>query len=162
MKLNNILTVCCQISNLIFFISCQIFVTNAIQVMYIICGAATVAFENMANLALAVNLITYFNGVMHFNLADGANDLTNLLGTSYILTIIVAFLADTYLGRFKAVLVSTFLEFLVCFTYYWYFSWYFFSSCSCLSYWSLNLTRPNKRSSPLGFMICLMLCCLVI
>uniref|UniRef100_A0A251IV64 Major facilitator superfamily (MFS) profile domain-containing protein n=1 Tax=Manihot esculenta TaxID=3983 RepID=A0A251IV64_MANES len=66
----------------------------------------TFCFEQMATVALAVNLITYFNGVMHFELADAANQLTNLMGASYILSILVAFLADTYIGRWKAVIVS--------------------------------------------------------
>ncbi|KAG8365577.1 hypothetical protein BUALT_Bualt18G0119900 [Buddleja alternifolia] len=72
----------------------------------------TFAFENMATMALAVNLVTYFTMVMHFDLADAANELTNYMGVSYILTILVAFLADTYAGRFKAVLVATSIEFL--------------------------------------------------
>ncbi|KAF5197617.1 NRT1/ PTR FAMILY 4.4 [Thalictrum thalictroides] len=73
---------------------------------------APFAFENMATFALSVNLITYFNGVMHYSIADAANVLTNYSGTSYILTIAIAFLADTYIGRFKATTVSAFLEFL--------------------------------------------------
>lgn len=67
----------------------------------------------MATVALAVNLITYFNGVMHFELADAANQLTNLMGASYILSILVAFLADTYIGRWKAVIVSGCFELIV-------------------------------------------------
>ncbi|CAK9182590.1 unnamed protein product [Ilex paraguariensis] len=70
------------------------------------------AFENMATIALAVNLVTYFSVVMHFELSEAANTVTNYVGTSYILSIIVAFLADTYIGRFKAVLISACLEFL--------------------------------------------------
>lgn len=67
----------------------------------------------MATLGLAVNLVTYFMGVMHFSVADAANNLTNFMGTSYLITILVAFLADTYVGRFKAVLFATSVEFLV-------------------------------------------------
>ncbi|KAJ7947207.1 protein NRT1/ PTR FAMILY 4.5-like [Quillaja saponaria] len=73
---------------------------------------ATVAFENMATLSLAVNLVTYFNGVMHYELADAANHLTNFMGVSYILSILVAVLADTYIGRFKAVIISGCFEFV--------------------------------------------------
>ncbi|KAL0352926.1 UNVERIFIED_CONTAM: MACPF domain-containing protein CAD1 [Sesamum angustifolium] len=73
-----------------------------------ILGAFT--FENMATMALAVNLVTYFTEVMHFNIADAANQLTNYMGTSYILTILMAFLADTYIGRFKTVLVAACIE----------------------------------------------------
>ncbi|RVW21327.1 MACPF domain-containing protein CAD1 [Vitis vinifera] len=71
---------------------------------------ASFALENMATVALAVNLVTYFNGVMHFSIADAANELTNYMGTAYILSIVVAFLADAYIGRFYAVLVSAFIE----------------------------------------------------
>lgn len=75
--------------------------------------AATFAFENMATLALAVNLVTYFNGVMHMTIAEAATELTNFMGVCYILSIVVAFLADTYVGRFKTVIFSATLEFLV-------------------------------------------------
>lgn len=75
--------------------------------------AASFGFENMATLALAVNLVTYFNGTMHFDVADAANELTNFMGTSYIITILVAVLADSCLGRLKAVVVSGCLEFAV-------------------------------------------------
>jgi peptide/histidine transporter 3/4 len=71
---------------------------------------ATFALENTAIFALGVNLITYFNGVMHFDLSDAANELTNFLGTSYIITIIVASIADAYIGRFKAVLIAACIE----------------------------------------------------
>ncbi|XP_034698009.1 protein NRT1/ PTR FAMILY 4.5-like isoform X2 [Vitis riparia] len=71
---------------------------------------ASFALENMATVALAVNLVTYFNGVMHYSIADAANELTNYMGTAYILSIVVAFLADAYIGRFYAVLVSAFIE----------------------------------------------------
>ncbi|KAE8647727.1 hypothetical protein Csa_004103 [Cucumis sativus] len=73
---------------------------------------ATFGFESMAIFALAVNLITYFNSVMHFELADAANQLTNYMGTGYILSILMAILADTYFGRVKTVIISGCLEFL--------------------------------------------------
>lgn len=68
----------------------------------------------MASLVLGVTLVTYFNGVMHYDIADAATQVTNYSGTSYILTVLVAILADTYIGRFKAVLISCWIEFLVC------------------------------------------------
>nr|XP_027108816.1 protein NRT1/ PTR FAMILY 4.5-like [Coffea arabica] len=71
----------------------------------------TFMFANMADLSMAVNGTTYFNGVMNLNIADAANQITNYSGTSYILTILVAALADTYLGRFKAILITACIEF---------------------------------------------------
>lgn len=73
---------------------------------------ATFGFEQMATIALAVNLVTYFNGVLHFDIADSANELTNFLGSSNILSIVVAALADIYIGRFNATLLSGCVEFL--------------------------------------------------
>ncbi|KAJ1426186.1 Proton-dependent oligopeptide transporter family [Sesbania bispinosa] len=73
---------------------------------------ATFAFENMATLSLAVNLVSYFNVFMHYDLADAANMVTNFMGVSYILSIVVAVLADTLIGRYKSVLISGFFEFL--------------------------------------------------
>ncbi|KAL5577059.1 hypothetical protein UlMin_018758 [Ulmus minor] len=73
---------------------------------------AAFGFENLATLALAVNLATFFNAVMHFELSDAANHLTNYMGTSYILSILMAFIADTFIGRFKTVLIAGFIEFL--------------------------------------------------
>ncbi|XP_017629980.1 protein NRT1/ PTR FAMILY 4.5-like [Gossypium arboreum] len=69
-------------------------------------------FENLANLHLAVNLTTYFNGILHFQVSDAANALTNFMGTGYILSIIFAVFADTYIGRFKSILISGSIEFL--------------------------------------------------
>lgn len=71
-------------------------------------------FENMATIVLGVTLLTYLNGVMNINLADAANHVTNFAGATYILTIVAAVLADTYIGRFRAVLISAWIEFLVC------------------------------------------------
>ncbi|KAI3800794.1 hypothetical protein L1987_28890 [Smallanthus sonchifolius] len=71
---------------------------------------ATFAFDNMANLALSVNLVTYFNGVMHYDISESANHVTNYLGTNYILSIVMACLADAYLGRFRTVLIAAFVE----------------------------------------------------
>lgn len=67
----------------------------------------------MATVALAVNLVIYFSGVLHFEFADAANQLTNFMGSSYILSIAVATLADVYIGRFNATLISGCVEFLV-------------------------------------------------
>ncbi|MED6155117.1 hypothetical protein PIB30_002320 [Stylosanthes scabra] len=72
----------------------------------------TLGFENLATFSLAVNGVPYFNGVMHYDLADAANMLTTYLGVSFILALLVAVFADTWLGRYKSVLISGSLEFL--------------------------------------------------
>ncbi|KAK6932744.1 Proton-dependent oligopeptide transporter family, partial [Dillenia turbinata] len=75
-------------------------------------SVTVLAFENVAFFALAVNLITYFTGVMHYDIADAANELTNYMGTCYILTIMNATLADTFVGRFRSIILWAFVEFL--------------------------------------------------
>lgn len=75
--------------------------------------AGAIAMENMATLSLAVNFVSYFNGIMHYELADAANMVTNYMGVSYILSIVVAVLADTWIGRYKSVVISGFFESLV-------------------------------------------------
>jgi len=75
--------------------------------------AAAIAIENMATLSLAVNLVSYFNRNMHYDLADAANMVTNYMGVSYMLSIVVAVLADTWIGRYKCVVISGFFESLV-------------------------------------------------
>ncbi|KAK8514123.1 hypothetical protein V6N12_008839 [Hibiscus sabdariffa] len=69
-------------------------------------------FENLANLHMAVNLVTYFNGVLHMEQSDAANALTNFMGTGYILSILFAIFADTLIGRFRTVLIAGSIEFL--------------------------------------------------
>ncbi|KAK6917749.1 Proton-dependent oligopeptide transporter family, partial [Dillenia turbinata] len=56
------------------------------------------AFENVAFIALAVNLITYFTGVMHYGMADAAAQLTNRMGTCYLQTVFVAAFRNGSLG----------------------------------------------------------------
>ncbi|KAL4204426.1 hypothetical protein AMTRI_Chr01g109790 [Amborella trichopoda] len=73
---------------------------------------ASFAFENLATLALAVNLVTYFNAVMHFGLAEAANSVTNYMGTGYLLSVLVACIADAYVGRFRTVLITGCIELL--------------------------------------------------
>lgn len=73
----------------------------------------TLGLENLGTFSLAVNSVPYFNGIMHYDIADAANMLTNYMGVSYILCILVAVLADTWIGRYKSVLISGFFEFVV-------------------------------------------------
>ncbi|XP_024028505.1 protein NRT1/ PTR FAMILY 4.5 [Morus notabilis] len=73
---------------------------------------ATFGFENLATLGPAVNMVTYFIGLLHFGVADASNTLTNFMGTSYILSIVMAVFADTFVGRFKITVAGACLEIL--------------------------------------------------
>ncbi|KAL6616064.1 hypothetical protein ACP70R_038334 [Stipagrostis hirtigluma subsp. patula] len=71
---------------------------------------ANFGLENLASLSLAVNLILYFFTVMHINLADGSNLLTNYMGTSYMVAVLIAVFADIFIGRYMTVIISSLVE----------------------------------------------------
>ncbi|XVE69989.1 hypothetical protein DITRI_Ditri10aG0035700 [Diplodiscus trichospermus] len=70
------------------------------------------ALENMAFIANAVSLVTYFSGYMNFSLTKSANTVTNFMGTSFILALLGGFIADTYLTRFTTCVLFGFVELL--------------------------------------------------
>ncbi|KAF8405125.1 hypothetical protein HHK36_010023 [Tetracentron sinense] len=61
--------------------------------------------ENMAFIANAASLVTYFFGYMNFNITKSATTLTNFMGTSFILALFGGFISDTYLSRFKTCVI---------------------------------------------------------
>ncbi|KAH9322842.1 hypothetical protein KI387_017481 [Taxus chinensis] len=60
-----------------------------------------VLFETLAFLAININLVTYFNGFMHLDIAESANTLTNFVGTTFLLALFGGFISDSYVQRFK-------------------------------------------------------------
>ena len=97
--------------------------------------SGTFGFENLATLALAVNLVTYFMMLLHFDVAEAANHLTNFMGTSYILSVLMAILADTFIGRFKTTVIAGVLEFLV----------YIYNSIPLTSNKSITTKKKKKK-----------------
>ncbi|KAL0017308.1 hypothetical protein SO802_004377 [Lithocarpus litseifolius] len=73
---------------------------------------ATEGLENMAFVAIAVSLVTYFYGYMNFSLTKSAITLTNFLGTAFMLTLVGGFICDTYLSRFKTCVLFISMELL--------------------------------------------------
>ncbi|XP_020266448.1 protein NRT1/ PTR FAMILY 4.6-like [Asparagus officinalis] len=73
---------------------------------------ALYGMDSFATLALAVNISTYFFDVMHFDLNESTKVLTDFLGTSYILTIVAAYVSDALLARYKVILISASIEIL--------------------------------------------------
>lgn len=69
--------------------------------------------ENMAYVANAVSLVTYFYGYMNFSLTKSATTLTNFMGTSLLLTLLGGFICDTYLSRFKTCVLFGCIELVV-------------------------------------------------
>lgn len=69
--------------------------------------------ENMAFVANAVSLITYFLGDMNFSLTKSATTLTNFMGTAFLLPLVGGLICDTYLSRFKTCVLFACMELLV-------------------------------------------------
>ncbi|XP_019171387.1 PREDICTED: protein NRT1/ PTR FAMILY 6.3-like [Ipomoea nil] len=65
------------------------------------------ACERLTTLGIAVNLVTYLTGTMHLGNANAANNVTNFLGTSFMLTLLGGFIADTFLGRYLTIAIFT-------------------------------------------------------
>lgn len=69
--------------------------------------------ENMAFIANAVSLVTYFYGYMNYNITKSATTLTNFMGTAFLLSIFGGFISDTYLSRFKTCIIFGCVEAVV-------------------------------------------------
>ncbi|XP_076958554.1 protein NRT1/ PTR FAMILY 6.3-like [Bidens hawaiensis] len=65
------------------------------------------ACERLTTLGIAVNLVTYLTGTMHLGNVHAANDVTNFMGTSFMLCLLGGFVADTFLGRYLTIAIFT-------------------------------------------------------
>ncbi|KAK8957722.1 Nitrate transporter 1.1 [Platanthera zijinensis] len=61
--------------------------------------------ERLTTLGIGVNLVTYLKNTMHFGNAASANTVTNYLGTSFMLSLLGGFVADTYIGRYLTIAI---------------------------------------------------------
>ncbi|MED6131031.1 hypothetical protein PIB30_006359 [Stylosanthes scabra] len=68
------------------------------------------ALDNMGMVANMVSMVLYFYGVMHFDLPSSANTLTNFMGSTFLLSLVGAFISDTYLNRLTTCLLFGSLE----------------------------------------------------
>ncbi|KAK4337800.1 hypothetical protein RND71_042287 [Anisodus tanguticus] len=64
-----------------------------------------VGLDNIGFVANMVSMVLYLSFKMHFDLSGSANTVTNLLGSTYLLSIIGGFISDTYLSRFHTILI---------------------------------------------------------
>ncbi|KAF5455839.1 hypothetical protein F2P56_025374 [Juglans regia] len=61
--------------------------------------------ERLAFFAIAVNMVAYLVFEMRQSLPSAATHVTDWIGAAYVLTLLGAFLADAYLGRFKTIII---------------------------------------------------------
>ncbi|XP_042497256.1 protein NRT1/ PTR FAMILY 5.6-like [Macadamia integrifolia] len=68
--------------------------------------------ERLSYFGIAMNLITYLTKVLHQDLTMAAKNVNYWLGVTTMMPLIGGFLADSYFGRFRAVLISAFIYLL--------------------------------------------------
>ncbi|KAK1427283.1 hypothetical protein QVD17_15966 [Tagetes erecta] len=67
--------------------------------------------ERLAFFAVAVSMVLYLVTQMHQSLPDAATHVTDWIGAAYVLTLVGAFIADAYLGRFLTIIVFSLIYF---------------------------------------------------
>ncbi|XP_076889781.1 protein NRT1/ PTR FAMILY 4.6-like [Bidens hawaiensis] len=68
--------------------------------------------ENLAFLANASNLVLYLSKYMNLPLSRSANDVTNFMGTAFLLALLGGFLSDAYFTSYYIYLMSACIELL--------------------------------------------------
>ncbi|KAL0721874.1 hypothetical protein Bca4012_036473 [Brassica carinata] len=65
---------------------------------------------NLVFVANGFNFIEYFMSSMHYSPATAANMVTNFMGTTFLLTLVVGFIADSFLTHFTTFIIFCGLE----------------------------------------------------
>ncbi|XP_024991019.1 protein NRT1/ PTR FAMILY 4.6-like isoform X1 [Cynara cardunculus var. scolymus] len=68
--------------------------------------------ENLAYLANASNLVLYLKDHMHFSPSKAANNVTDFMGTAFLLALLGGFLSDAFFTTYHIYLISALIEFL--------------------------------------------------
>ncbi|XP_009360402.2 protein NRT1/ PTR FAMILY 4.6 [Pyrus x bretschneideri] len=68
--------------------------------------------ENLAYLANSSNLVMYLKDYMHLSPSKAANNVTDFMGTAFLLALLGGFLSDAFFTTYHIYLISTVIEFL--------------------------------------------------
>ncbi|XVE53301.1 hypothetical protein DITRI_Ditri02bG0193100 [Diplodiscus trichospermus] len=68
--------------------------------------------ENLAYLANASNLVLYLSKYMHLSPSKSANNVTNFMGTAFLLALLGGFLSDAFFTTYHIYMTSALIEFL--------------------------------------------------
>ncbi|XP_050372594.1 protein NRT1/ PTR FAMILY 4.6-like [Argentina anserina] len=68
--------------------------------------------ENLAYLANASNLVIYLSAYMHLSPSNAANNVTDFMGTAFLLALLGGFLSDAFFTTYHIYLISAVIEFL--------------------------------------------------
>lgn len=68
--------------------------------------------ENLAYLANASNLVLYLSDYMHLSPSKSANNVTNFMGTAFLLALLGGFLSDAFFTTYHIYLISALIQLL--------------------------------------------------
>ncbi|XP_047147462.1 protein NRT1/ PTR FAMILY 4.6-like [Vigna umbellata] len=68
--------------------------------------------ENLAFLSNASNLVLYLKQHMHMSPSKSANNVTNFMGTAFLLALLGGFLSDAFFTTYRVYLISAVIEFM--------------------------------------------------
>ncbi|KAJ1686156.1 hypothetical protein LUZ63_017546 [Rhynchospora breviuscula] len=71
-----------------------------------------VVLVNTANIANVMNIVGYLHGTMHMGIASASTAATNFIGAMCMLSLVGAFISDSYIKRFHTMLIFGPLEVL--------------------------------------------------
>lgn len=69
-------------------------------------------FESIAFAGISLNLVVYLANVLHGSTASNAANVDTWNGTTFLAPVLGAFLADSYLGKYKTIFISVILYLL--------------------------------------------------
>lgn len=69
--------------------------------------------ERVAGFAIYSNIFSYLFYEKHLDFKYAMNMTTNFIGTSFVLSLLGGYIADTYWGRFHTIFISGFIQCVV-------------------------------------------------
>jgi len=77
------------------------------------CIAGYEVFERMAYYGITTNLVVYLTNKLHEGTVKSSNNVTNWVGTVWLMPLLGAYIADSHLGRYWTFIISSIIYLVV-------------------------------------------------